>query len=93
MIGDIRIGKNNEVWFIGSTNSNFTGKMAEKYPDFNYSTDIFDKRLSLVPGFDLTYGYIINHDLVDVIVEFAIYNCPVGIYKEQVVIFEIRTEF
>ncbi len=93
LIGDIMIGKNNDVWFIGSTNHNFTGKMAEQYPDFNYSTDIFDKKLNDIPGFDLIYKYIIEHGLVDVIVEFAIYDCPVGIYNEQVIIFEIRTEF
>ncbi len=93
LIGDIMISKNNDVWFIGSTNPNFTGKMAEKYPDFNYSTDIFDKCLNSIPSFDLIYGYIIDHDLLDVIVEFAIYDCPVGIYNEEIVIFEIRTEF
>lgn len=93
LIGDIRIGSENEVWFIGSVNPNFTGKMAEQHPDFNYSTDIFDKRLNKIPGFDLIYGYIINHKLIDVIVEFAIYDKPVGVYNEQIIIFEIRTEF
>lgn len=93
LIGDIRIGKNSEVWFIGSTNPNFTGKMAEQYPDFNYSTDIFDKRLNNIPKFDLIYSYIIDHSLIDVIVEFAIYDKHLGIYNEKVIIFEIRTEF
>lgn len=93
LIGDIMISKNNEVWFIGSTNQNFTGKMAEQYPDFNYYTDIFDKRLNTIPDFDLIYTYIVEHDLVDVIVEFAIYNCPLGIYNERIIVFEIRTEF
>lgn len=93
LIGDIMIGKNNEIWLIGSTNPNFTGRMAEQYPDFNYATDIFDKRLNKVPQFDLIYSYIVDHNLLDVIVEFAIYNKPVGIYKEQVIIFEVRTEF
>lgn len=93
LIGDIMINENNKVWFIGSTNPNFTGKMAEKYPEFNYSTDIFDKKLDLIPGFDLIYKYIVNHNLIDVIVEFAIYNKPLGMYNEQIIIFEIRTEF
>lgn len=93
LIGDIRIGSNNEVWFIGSANRNFTGKMAEKSPDFNYATDIFDKKLNNIPCFDLIYSYIIEHKLIDVIVEFAIYDKPVGIYHEQIIIFEIRTEF
>lgn len=93
LIGDIMIGKNNEVWFIGSTNPNFTGKMAEQYPEFNYYTNVFDKRLNSVPGFDLIYEYVVKHDLVDVIVEFAIYDQPLGIYNEQIIVFEIRTEF
>lgn len=93
LIGDIMISKNNGVWFIGSTNSNFTGRMAEQYPQFNYSTNIFDKRLNLIPGFDSIYEYIVNHNLVDVIVEFALYNQPLGIYNEPIIVFEIRTEF
>ena len=87
------ISKNNGVWFIGSTNSNFTGRMAEQYPEFNYSTNIFDKRLNLIPGFDSIYEYIVNHNLVDVIVEFALYNQPLGTYNEPIIVFEIRTEF
>ncbi len=87
------ISKNNDVWFIGSTNPNFTGKMAEQFPDFNISTNIFDKKLNYIPKFDLIYKYIVEHDLIDIIVEFAIYDCPVGIYNEPIIIFEIRTEF
>lgn len=93
LIGDIMFGKNNEVWFIGSTNKNFTGKMAEQNPDYNFFTNIFDKRLNTIPGFDIIYKYIVDHDLLDVIVEFAIYDIPVGLYNEQVIVFEIRTEF
>ncbi len=93
LIGDIMIGRNNDVWFIGSKNKNYTGKMAESNPDFNYCTDIYDKKLNYIPGFDLIYSYILNHSLMDVIVEFAIYNKPIGMYKEQVIIFEIRTDF
>lgn len=93
LIGDIMISRNNNVWFIGSKNRNYTGKMAESNPDFNYNTNIFDKKLNSIPSFDLIYSYILDHDLKDVIVEFAIYNKPVGIYQEQVIIFEIRTDF
>lgn len=93
LIGDIMVKKNNEVWFIGTTNQNFTGKMAEQNPEFNYCTNIFDKKLSNIPAFDLIYSYIVNHDLIDVIVEFAIYDKALGIYNEPIVIFEIRTEF
>ena len=93
LIGDIMIGSNNSVWLIASTNKNYTGRMAEKNPDFNISTDIFDKKLNDVPGFDLIYDYIVNNRLTDIIIEFALYNIPVGINNENVVVFEVRTNF
>ena len=93
LIGDIMIGSNKAVWLIASTNKNYTGRMAEENPDFNISTDIFDKKLNDIPGFDLIYDYIINNELTDIIVEFAIYNIPVGINNENVIVFEVRTNF
>lgn len=93
LIGDTRISKDNEVWLIASRNKNYTGKMAELDPDYNFKTDLFDKRLDKVPSFDLIFKYIVDHSLLDVIVEFAIYDKPIGINKEQVIIFEIRTDF
>lgn len=93
LIGDTRISKNNEVWLIASRNKNYTGKMAELDPDYNFKTDLFDKRLNDVPSFDLLFKYIVDNNLLDVIVEFAIYDKPVGINKEQIIIFEIRTDF
>ena len=93
LIGDIRIGSDNSVWLIASTNKNYTGRMAEQDPDFNYSTNIFDKHLNNVSGFDYLYAYIIKHNLQDVIVEFAIYDIPIGTYNDNVIIFELRTDF
>ena len=54
---------------------------------------IIEFKLNSIPGSDLIYAYIVKHNLIDVIVECAIYDCPVGIYNEWVVIFEIRPEF
>lgn len=93
LIGNVMIGHNNEVWLTCSTNQNYTGRMAEEFPDFNISTNIFDNKLNDIPSFDLLYKYIVEHDLIDIIVEFAIYDCPLGIYNEPIIVFEIRTEF
>ena len=67
--------------------------MAERDLDFNFKTNIFDKRLDLVSGFDRIYRYVVEHSLLDTIVELAVYDIKVGIYQEEVVIFEIRTDF
>lgn len=93
LIGDARISKDGEVWLIASKNKNYTGRMAEANPDYNLKTTLFDKRLNKIPAFDKLLRYIVDHNLLNVIVEFAIYNKPVGINKENIIIFEIRTDY
>lgn len=66
---------------------------ALKNPTFNLSTDIFDKKLNKIPYFDLIYQYIINHNLQDVIVEFALFDTEVGINNEHIVVYELRTHY
>lgn len=58
--------------------------------EFDFCTDIFDKRLSDVPEFDFLYAYIISHRLDGYTVEFTIYDKPVGLKKEKIIINEIR---
>ena len=58
--------------------------------EFDFSTDIFDKRLSEIPMFDFLYDYIISHRLDGYTVEFTIYDRPVGPKKEKIIINEIR---
>ena len=93
LIGDVMIKHDNSVWLIASCNKNYTGRMAEQNPDFNISTDIFDNKLNEIPGFDLTYKYIVENNLIDIIVELAVYDIPVGVNKENIVVFEVRTSF
>lgn len=93
LIGDIRISKDGEVWLIASRNKNYTGRMAESNPDFNLKTNLFDKILDDIPGFDILFQYIVEHNLLGVIVECAVYDIPMGIYHEQVILFEIRTDY
>jgi len=92
LIGDVRFGKDNSVWLMAST-KDYPYKAANAIPEYNCSTDIFNKKLNAVPGFDIIYGYVVDKGLLDVIVEFAVYSKPLGIYYEPVVIFEIRTGY
>lgn len=91
LIGDIMIGKDSTVWLLAS--KKVYPKLSCENPDFNLSTDLFDKRLNRVPGFDIIFKYIVDNNLLDIIVEFAIYDKSVGIHHEQVVVFEIRTDY
>lgn len=58
--------------------------------EFNYQTDIFDKKLSRIPQFDFLYDYIITNHLDGYTVEFTIYDKPVGVKKEKIIINEVR---
>ena len=43
--------------------------------------------------FDLIYKYIVENHLIDIIVELAVYDIPVGVNKDNIVVFEVRTSF
>lgn len=92
LVGEICIG-NNEVSAILSTNSKYSVRDTLRNPDFNFVTSIFDERLNDVPYFDNIYKYIVEHKLKNVIVEFAYFDEPVGINNENIIIYELRTEY
>ena len=59
-------------------------------PEINISTNIFDKKLNQIPGFDIIYAFLVEKNLVDIIVEFTLYDIPVGVKNERLTINEIR---
>ena len=91
LAGDIKIDKENRVWLEASEKGYI--KFQKENPEINICTDIFDKKLDNIPGFDIIFKYIIEHNLLDVIVEFSVYDRPVGTKNEQAAIFEIRTDY
>ena len=60
---------------------------------WNISTDIFSKKLNQIPNINQVIKYIIDNKLVDYIVEFALFDIPVGINNEHVVLFELRNHY
>jgi len=92
LIGDIRIDKNNGIWLLASK-TDYPYKFTNATPEYNLDTKIFDKELNYVLGFDSIYKYIVEKNLIDIIVEFAVYNEPVGILNEPIIIFELRTDY
>ncbi len=93
LVGEIEFLSNGEVYMILSTESTFSVRDATQNPTFNLKTDIFDKELNKIPNFDFLYQYITSHGLMDVIVEFSLFNKKVGINKEEIVIYELRTHY
>ena len=92
LVGEICFA-GNEVSAILSTNSKYSVRDALRNPDFNFITSIFDERLNNVPYFDNVYKYIVENKLKNVIVEFAYFDKPVGVNNENIIIYELRTEY
>lgn len=93
LVGEIQILSNGEVYATLSVDPTASVRDALRNPTFNLKTDIFDKKLNKIPHFDLIYEYIITHNLQNVIVEFALFDKKVGIRKERIIVYELRTHY
>lgn len=93
LVGEIFIS-GTTVNAILSTNSRYSVRDAIRNPDFNFTTNIFDdKTLNQIPYFDEVYKYVVDNKLQNIIVEFAYFDKPVGINNENIVVYELRTEY
>ena len=93
LVGEIQILSSGEVYATLSVDPTASVRDALRNPTFNLKTDIFDKKLNKIPYFDLIYEYIITHNLQNVIVEFALFDKKIGIRKEKIIVYELRTHY
>lgn len=93
LTGDVCIHKNMVIDYIISNNPKYTTRDVLRDPDYNGSTNVFDKKLKKIRGFKEIVDYIFEHELMEVIVEFAVFSNPIGIKNEKVVIWELRTDY
>lgn len=97
LVGDIKISKRGfgagTVDLTARTDSEATQRNIYENPEYNLHASLDEDRVWRIPGFDKIARYISEHELYDVIVEFSVYSCKLGVKKENVVISEIRTEF
>ena len=93
LVGEIEFLSNGEVYAILSIDSTASVRDAIVNPTFNFKTDIFDKRLNKIPHFDFIYQYISNNKLLDVIVEFALFDKEVGLKRQKIIVYELRTNY
>lgn len=93
LVGEIEFLSNGEVYAILSIDPTASVRDAIANPTFNFKTDIFDKRLNKIPHFDFIYQYISNNKLLDVIVEFALFDKEVGLKRQKIIVYELRTHY
>jgi hypothetical protein len=92
LVGEIYYSSNNTLIFSGSTNpkSNHRNFL---FPNYFFETDIFDRRIKKIPYIEEAIDYIYKHNLFDYIIEFVVFDIKVGVFKENIIIYEIRNRY
>lgn len=91
-VGEIRIHGDTIDYFL-SNNPTYSPRDLLKDPDHSGTSSIFDKRLRRIKGLEIAMDYAFEHNLVNVIVEFFVFNCNVGTKNEKIIIDELRTDY
>ena len=93
LTGEICISKDMQLCLSISADPNFSTRDASNNPQFSLMSDIFDKNLNKIPNIFTIIDYILKNHLLDIIVEFSVFDKCVGIKKEKVIIWELRTNY
>ena len=91
-VGEVMI-HDEVIDYIISNNPNYIIRDVYKDFDYNGTASLFDRKLKYIKGLQEALDYIVRHNLFNIIVEFIVFNCPVGINNEKVVIGELRTDY
>ena len=96
LVGDIIVHKSygsESIDITARTDTEATHRNIYEKTEYNLHVSIEDDKFWDIPGISKIMRYISDHELYNVIVEFAVYSSRIGVEKENVVISEIRTEY
>lgn len=96
LVGDIIVHKNGvseSLDLTARTDTEATHRNIYESPEYNLHASIEEDRVWSIPGFSKIMRYISDHELYNVIIEFSVYDCRIGVNKENVVISELRTGY
>ena len=96
LVGDIIVhknGGNESLDLTARTDTEATHRNIYENPEYNLHASIEEDRVWKIPGFSKIMRYISDHELYNVIIEFSVYDCRIGVNKENVVISELRTGY
>lgn len=96
LVGDVKVtrdGFREAIDLIARDDEEGTNRNVYDNPKYNIHTSLDDDKVWRIPGFSKLMAYISEHELYNMIIEFIVYDCKVGINKENVVIVEIRTDY
>lgn len=92
LLGEILLTKES-VTIVGGNSEGVKHRTVYQNAIINTHTTLDDDKIWEVDGVEELISYIIKHNLYDVIVEFVVYDKPVGINNEKVLIVELRSDY
>ncbi len=96
LVGDIIIHKDFNSQTVDLTardDVEATHRNIYENPKYNIHASIEDDTLWKIPGISKIMRYISDNELYNVIIEFSVYDCKLGVNKDNVVISELRTGY
>ena len=93
LTGEVRIYDNMEIEYILSNTPGYSVRDCYNNPDYVGKTDIYNKKLLRIKGINEVIDYVLKNNLTNVIVEFTVFNCLLGKNNENVIIWELRTDY
>ncbi len=96
LVGDIKVTRGaygDTVDLTARTDTSANQRNIYEEPEYNLHASLDEDRVWSIPGFSKIMKYISEHELYNIIIEFSVYDCKIGINRENVLISEIRTEY
>ncbi|ABR33476.1 MULTISPECIES: hypothetical protein [Clostridium] len=89
--GDIEIDRDFIMRASLSDIKGISNRIAMEKPVYNiYNYDLKEKRDPPISGLSKVIDYISQNSLIDMVVEFSLFEIPVGINQENIIIWELR---
>lgn len=89
--GEIEISEEFIMTASLSSLINMSNRIAMQEPEvILYEYDLKEKREPSIKGLTAAIDYIVEHELIGVVVEFSIFSQKVGVHKENITIWELR---
>jgi len=88
--GDIFINNKFEIMASLDDRKNIPLRIATNDPKYRISLDLKERREPSIPGLTEMIDYLISHELFNVYVELTMFEIPVGINEEKILVWELR---
>lgn len=92
LLGEVFLTKES-VTIVGGNAKGVVHRNVYQNAIINTTTTLDDDKIWDVDGVEDLINYIVNHNLYDVIVEYVIYDKPVGLNNDKVLITELRSDY